>query len=91
MRLFIDEKYEGFMMKRISREKKHGSLIRIKKNVFDYKIEVTDTYEMMPWLRTFIGRLIRLSGTNKKAIKTFYDDLDFMYDMYDLKEINDNE
>jgi len=47
---------------------------------------VIDTYEMLPWLRSFIGRIVELRGTNEKAINQFNNDLKWLYEMYELGE-----
>ncbi len=37
---------------------------------------------MLPWLRTFIGRISDLKCSNKTVIDIFYDDINKMNDMY---------
>ncbi len=86
MVLKIDEVLEKHIFKRIHLEGKHGHLDKIDKDLFVYKINVIDTYEMLPWLRSFIGRIVELRGTNEKAIKQFKSDLKWLYEMYELGE-----
>lgn len=56
--LNIDEKYEGFILNRLEREGKNGSVTKLKDNTFVYEAVVFNANEMFPWLRTFIGRII---------------------------------
>lgn len=56
--LHIEEQTERYVLERLSREGCHGVITRLKENTFEYTIEVPDTLEMVPWLRTFIGRII---------------------------------
>jgi len=82
MVLAIDETTEAYVLTRLKREGKHGIVEKLADNTFAYRIEVTDTQEMVPWLRTFIGRIISLSGSNKRVIKLFLDDIDRMAALY---------
>ncbi|MBP2655556.1 MAG: hypothetical protein H6Q73_3125 [Firmicutes bacterium] len=82
MVLSIDETTEAYVLARLKREGKHGTIEKIADNTFAYRIEVTDTQEMVPWLRTFIGRIISLSGSNKRVIKLFLDDIERMAALY---------
>jgi len=86
MVLRIEEDSEKYIFKRIQLEGKHGHLDKIEKNLYLYKINVIDTYEMLPWLRSFVGRIVELRGTNEKAINQFKTDLEWLYEMYELGE-----
>jgi hypothetical protein len=37
---------------------------------------------MIPWIRTFTGRILSLECDNETVTRTFYDDLDTLYAMY---------
>ena len=82
MTLCIDEKTEPYILERLKREGKHGVVEKISKDTFVYSIEVTDTNEMLPWLRTFIGRIIAIKGSNKKVINRFINDIEMMAALY---------
>ena len=62
--LSVDEKYEEFILSRLEREGKGGSVTRLDDNVFVYEKIVFDPVEMFPWLRTFIGRIIDIRFIN---------------------------
>lgn len=81
--LSIDETKESYVLERLLREGKHGVVEKIDSNLFTYIIEVVDTVELFPWLRTFIGRIVKIEGSNQNAIKRFKLDINAMY--YNLK------
>lgn len=83
MLLNIDEASEQYVINRIKREGRHGVLNRVDNNVFEYTINVTDTLEMVPWLRTFMGRIIEIEGTEEWVISQFKKDIDIMMSMYE--------
>lgn len=83
MLLSIDEATEQYMINRIKREGRHGVLNWVDNNVFEYTINVADTLEMVPWLRTFIGRIINIEGTETGIISQFKKDIETMMSMYE--------
>lgn len=80
--LNIDEQKEKYMIRRINREGKHGVINRINKNTFLYSVEVVDATEMVPWLRTLIGRMISFECSNKTIEKNFHNDIYSIYELY---------
>lgn len=82
MVLNIDEQHESYVLDRLRREGKHGIITKLKENTFQYKIEVPDTLEMVPWMRTFIGRIISIGGTETGVISQFKRDIKTMMDEY---------
>ncbi|RKD25201.1 Predicted DNA-binding transcriptional regulator YafY, contains an HTH and WYL domains [Caminicella sporogenes DSM 14501] len=52
---FIDESEEGYILQRILKEGKWGTLDKIEKGKYLYKIKVTDPNELIPWIRSFAG------------------------------------
>ena len=58
----FDEKKEAFVRDRIIREGHGGTLRRIDRNRYEYRVSVTDTNEMIPWIRSFGERARVVSG-----------------------------
>lgn len=81
MRIHIEDN-EGFIINRLEREKRNGTVEMIDKNTVLFKADVYDSQELLPWIRTFIGRIENLSSTNKEFVRTFYRDMKEMYSMY---------
>lgn len=81
MTLYISED-ERYIITRIESEGRNGTLIQLDDTTFVYSIEVYDTMEMLPWIRTFTGRIISLECDNKAVTETFYKDSGSLYNMY---------
>ena len=81
------EPQEGYILNRLAREGKHGHVSPAGENLYKFVIDVYDAMEMIPWIRSFIGRIEKLDCTNPEVLKVFYEDLAALYDMYlDLKD-----
>jgi DNA-binding transcriptional ArsR family regulator len=73
---------ERYIINRILREGRNGTLSKVNETTYKYEISVYDATEMLPWLRTFIGRILSLECDNKAVVRTFYDDLKALYSIY---------
>ena len=51
----------------------------------DWRADVYDASELIPWIRTFICRITDISISNKALETQFKEDLQVMYEMYGLK------
>lgn len=80
------EPSEQYIVERLKREGRGGTVTRTEQNVYRYEIEVFDCNEMLPWIRTFIGRILSLECTDKTVEQRFYRDLQMMYRMYQIEE-----
>ena len=81
MTVFINDD-EEYIFKRLSREKRSGTVERLDKNHILFKADVYDASEMLPWIRTFTGRIKALSCTNEFVESTFRSDFEEMLNMY---------
>lgn len=75
---------EEYIIRRLNREKRVGTLERIDDNTYRFYADVYDTMEMIPWIRTFICRIVKLNFSNRTAENQFKADLGTMYSMYGL-------
>lgn len=73
---------EDFILRRLEREKRHGSLEVLDEHTCRFTADVYDAAEMLPWLRTFIGRIVELKCSSGFVTKAFYEDLAQMNAMY---------
>ena len=62
--------------------KRGGRVEVVDKNTFKFTAEVFDAQEMLPWLRTFIGRIQELKCNNRAVQERFYMDLAEMNRLY---------
>lgn len=73
---------EYFIMDRLEREKRCGTAERVDEQTIRFTADVHDATEMLPWLRTFTGRMISLSCSDPEVVERFYEDLETMARMY---------
>lgn len=81
MTLYVGDD-ERYIINRLNREKRYGNVIEIDKNHYKFVADVYDAMEMMPWIRSFIGRIAKLECSNQAVVDTFYSDLEKMKKMY---------
>ena len=81
MTLHFDDD-EQYIPRRLEREKRNGRVALIDQNTCKYIVDTYDASELIPWLRTFIGRIEKLECTDQKVVARFYADLELMYKQY---------
>lgn len=75
---------ETHIHRRLEREKRCGTVERIDANTSRFSADVFDASELVPWIRSFICRIVDIQFSNKVLEKRFKYDLEKMYHMYDL-------
>ena len=78
---------EAHIIRRLEREKRVGKVEKIDDNTYRFTADVYDVSEMIPWIRTFICRIIDMNFTSKTLENQFKSDLDTMYRMYGIGEV----
>ena len=78
---------EGYIIQRLEREKRIGTVEKIGDNTYRFSAEVYETSELIPWIRTFICRITELNFSNKALEKQFKDDIKEMYRIYGIEEV----
>ncbi|MCI8640074.1 MAG: WYL domain-containing protein [Coprococcus sp.] len=86
MTLHAKEPDENYIVDRLKREGRGGAVTKTAPDTYRYEVQVFDCNEMLPWIRTFIGRIISLKCTCKAVEQRFYRDLRTMYRMYQIDE-----
>ncbi|MEG0913769.1 MAG: WYL domain-containing protein [Oscillospiraceae bacterium] len=74
--------HEEYILSRLEREKRCGRVKIVDDHTCVFSADVYDAAEMLPWIRTFIGRIEKLNCSNPYVTETFYGDLDAMTAMY---------
>ncbi|MGN1137069.1 MAG: WYL domain-containing protein [Oscillospiraceae bacterium] len=82
MEILIDENKEQFILKRLEREGRNGTITKLEDGRYAYDADVFDANEMSPWIKTFIGRIAAFDTTNTDLKDKFYNDIQRLYDMY---------
>lgn len=67
---------------RLEREKRCGTIKRIDETIWRFTADIYDAWELMPWLRTFIGRISSLTCSNKRVEEQFWADLSDLTALY---------
>ncbi len=75
---------EDHIYKRLLREKRCGNVDIIDKNTYRFSADVYDLNEMIPWIRTFICRIVDIQMSDKALEEKFKRDIRRMYRMYDI-------
>lgn len=82
MTLRIMEPYELFVLRRLETEGRGGTITRTSDHTYTYEITVFDGNEMMPWVKTFIGRIISFESNNEYLQIKLQRDMEQMMRMY---------
>lgn len=73
---------EPFVVQRLQREKRCGTVAQLEDGNWRFEADVSDAVEMLPWIRTFTGRIVSLRCTDPEVEKRFYEDLAAMKKLY---------
>lgn len=73
---------EGHIVERLEREKRCGSVKQADERHWQFSADVYDALEMLPWLRTFTGRITDLKCTNDLVLSRFSEDFEEMVRLY---------
>ena len=84
------EDNEEYIVRRLEREKRIGTVEKLDQHTYRFSADVYDTSEMIPWIRTFICRIIKLNFSNRTIENQFKNDMKMMYRMYGIdKEVGE--
>ena len=77
-----DEEREKYIIDRLEREKRCGTLENVGENLFCLTYDVFDAGEMMHWVKSFIGRIVGIECDNEAVADKFARDISRMYRIY---------
>ena len=69
------ERYEHFILQRLMREKRCGTVTALAPGRYQFAADVYDAQEMLPWIYSFIGRIESFSCSNPAVTDKFYSEL----------------
>ncbi|MBQ8541628.1 MAG: WYL domain-containing transcriptional regulator [Clostridia bacterium] len=81
--LFVNEG-EEYIIRRLEREKRCGSIEQVDENHYKFTATVADEWELTPWIRTFICRITNISFSDKENEKRFKNDIAAMCTLYGI-------
>ena len=73
---------EFFIPQRMEREKRNGLVEQIDEEHWKFAVWVRDALELLPWIRTFTGRITELKCSNRELTERWEQDLAAMKTMY---------
>lgn len=82
MEIVIDEAKEQFVVNRLIREGRNGTVTKISGGRYAYDTNLFDANEASPWIKTFIGRIAVFESTNRELQDKFRQDIQRMQEMY---------
>lgn len=75
---------EEYIHRRLEREKRCGRVEKIDAHTSRFEAEVYDASELVPWIRTFICRIVSIRFSDKALEEQFKKDIGEMYRLYGL-------
>ncbi|MDR1702872.1 MAG: WYL domain-containing protein [Sporomusaceae bacterium] len=79
LRIMPDELH---IVRRLEREKRCGAVRQLGETVWLFTADVYNAQELMPWLRTFIGRIESLTCSDKIVEERFWSDYALLLKLY---------
>lgn len=79
-------KAEPYILQCLEREKRCGRVQKLDEERYLFIVDVYDAGELLPWLRTFIGRIESFTSSNKAVEKKFWRDLERVCALYGIKK-----
>ena len=80
---------EEFIVRRLIRERRVGKVEKLDEHTYRFSADVYDSSEIVPWIRTFICRIVQIKFSNKAIEKQFKSDIEKMYRMYGIGEVSE--
>ena len=77
---------EAYVLRRVQREKRCGTLEQTGEDTYCVTLDILDPHEALPWIRTFICRIVSLEGGTQELRTLFREDLLAMAELYEEAE-----
>ena len=78
------EDHEEYIFHRLQREARCGMAERIDPHTARFTADVYDTLELIPWIRTFICRILQLNFSNRSVENQLKEDIHQMMKLYEI-------
>ena len=75
---------ETYIHRRLEREKRCGKVERLDEHTSKFSADVFNASELIPWIRTFICRIVEIHFSNPILEQRFRNDLEKMYRLYEV-------
>ena len=84
--IWYEEHRENYLYQKLKNESRNGQVTKKGHNRLEFFIQVWDPIELMPWMRTFLGRICELECSDPVFLERFHNDLEKMRQMYEIRE-----
>lgn len=82
MQIVLNEDSELHILGRLEREGRNGKITRLEPGIYEYTTTCWDSAELLPWVKTFTGRIRSFTCTNQAVEQRFWSDMRTMKEMY---------
>ena len=82
---------EEYIVQRLEREKRCGTVEQVDETHWRFTAELFNSQEILPWIRTFIGRITQMNFSNRTVENKFKEDLNALYRRYGIRAEDDPE
>lgn len=82
MEIAMRRSKEMYVVKRLEREKRSGTVTKKSDGLYAFDIDLFDANEAFPWIKTFIGRIVAFETTNEELQDKFDSDIARLYEIY---------
>lgn len=83
LRIRLNEADEPHIINRLEREGRHGTLKRLEPGLYEYTNTCWDAAELLPWIKSFTGRIVSFTCSNPGVEKRLWDDIRLMGQLYE--------
>ena len=83
------EEGEEYIVRRLQREKRIGKVEQLDASTYRFTADVYETNELVPWIRSFICRIVGLKFSNRTVENKLKQDFQEMYKMYGINNGGD--
>lgn len=82
LRITLDEAAEPHIISRLEREGRGGTVTRVEPGIYQYTTQCWDAMELVPWVRTFTGRILAFTCSRREVEVRFWEDMREMQKLY---------
>lgn len=82
MEIVLDEETEQHILTRLEREGRGGQIARLQPGLYEYTTHCWDAAEMLPWVKTFTGRIQGFTCSNRAVERRLWGDMEALKAMY---------
>lgn len=76
---------EEYIIRRLYRERRCGKVTKVDDETYRFTADVFDAYEMVPWIRSFFGRIKRIECSNEEVMNRLKADIVILAKQYGME------